>query len=242
VSRQATTTAEYTVADQERMKRATRYFAWQARLVQGLIGQRVIEIGCGLGNFTSHLLDRQLVIALDIVEDCLAELRRRYPNQPNLETRCLDIQDAAFRELARFHPDTIVCLNVLEHVADDRTALRHMNHVLRPGGGAVFILPAFESLYGPIDRNLGHFRRYSKKRWRELAEAAGFRVKVSRYLNSVGFAGWWLNAKILKREEQSEEQIAIFDTVIVPVMSRLEALMEPPFGQSILTVLEKPGE
>jgi SAM-dependent methyltransferase len=152
------------------------------------------------------------------------------------------VQDPEFLSLARYRPDSIVCLNVLEHVRDDLRALEHMRQVLEPGGRAVFMLPAFESLYGPIDRNLGHFRRYSKRSWRDLAARAGFRIKLARYTNPVGFLGWWVNAKILGKTEQSEAQIALFDSVIVPVMSRAEAWMEPPFGQSIFTVLEKAPE
>jgi len=241
VSREASTTAEYTVADQQRMQRARRYFAWQARMALQQAGQRIIEIGCGLGNFTEYLLDREQVIALDVVDDCLEHLRGRFPGRANLQTRRLDVQDSAFLELRRERIDTIICLNVLEHVREDRLALEHMREVLEPGGRAIFILPAFESLYGPIDRNLGHFRRYSKTRWRELAEASGLRVRESRYLNSVGMIGWWLNAKVLKKTEQSEGQIALFDSVIVPTLSRLERAIEPPFGQSIFTVLEKPS-
>jgi SAM-dependent methyltransferase len=236
--REASTTAAYTVADQERMKRARRYFAWQAEMAKARIGRRVIEIGCGLGNFTQHLLDRDLILGIDVVDDCLEQLRLRYPT---VETRCLDVQNAAFRELKRYHADTVVCLNVLEHVREDGQALRHIHEVLEPGGRAVFILPAFESLYGPIDRNLGHYRRYSKAAWRALAAATGFHVALARYFNSVGFLGWWINAKILKKTEQSESQIAFFDSVVVPAMSRLENIIPPPFGQSIFTVLEKPG-
>ena len=235
----ASTTPEYTVADQQRMSLATNYFSWQARLAKEQIGNRVIEIGCGLGNFTQHLLDREAVVSLDVVEECIDHLKRRYPNQHNLQTSCLDVQDPAFLSLRRHHPDTIVCLNVLEHVKDDHKALQHMHSVLESRGRAVFIVPAFESLYGPIDRNLGHFRRYSKLQWRELAESAGFKVKFARYINSIGLLAWWFNAKVLRREEQSEGQIAIFDTLIVPLLSILERLIEPPFGQSILTVLEK---
>jgi SAM-dependent methyltransferase len=223
------------------MQAARRYFAWQARLATEQIGRRVVEIGCGLGNFTEHLLDREQIIALDVVEDCLDHLRGRFPSRANLVARRMDVQDPEFRELARYRPDTVVCLNVLEHVRDDRLALEHMHYVLDPGGRAVFILPAFESLYGPIDHNLGHFRRYSKGHWRALAEAVGFRIRQSHYLNSVGLIGWWLNAKVLKKTEQSEAQIALFDSLIVPPLSRLERWIEPPFGQSIFTVLEKPA-
>jgi SAM-dependent methyltransferase len=239
VSREAFATAEYTVADQERMKRATRYFEWQAAMAEEQLGQRVIEVGCGLGNFTQHLLDRELVIALDVVPDCIAHLQKRFPGARQLQAHCMDVQDPAFLDLARERPDSIVCLNVLEHVRDDVRALEHMHAVLRPGGRAIFIVPAFESLYGPIDSNLGHFRRYSKSGWGELAARAGFRVKLARYTNTIGFLGWWVNAKVLRKTQQSEAQIALFDSILVPVMSRAEGWVEPPFGQSIFSVLEK---
>ncbi|PYT16811.1 MAG: hypothetical protein DMG59_09440 [Acidobacteria bacterium] len=239
--REASTTAEYTLADQQRMTRARRYFEWQARLATEQLGRRVLEVGCGMGNFTRHLLDREMVVGIDVVEDCVSRLRDRFPGQPNLVVRRMDIQDPEFRQLKQYRPDSVVCLNVLEHVPDDRRALEHIHDVLPAGGRAVFILPAFESLYGPIDANLGHFRRYSKQPWRELVAAAGLRPRVVRYINSVGCIGWWVNAKVFKRTEQSEDQIAIFDSLIVPVLSRVERWVEPPIGQSIFTVLERTG-
>lgn len=181
------------------------------------------------------------MIGIDVVEDCLTELRARYPGRANLQTHCLDVQDSRFLELKRHRADTVVCLNVLEHVRDDRLALEHIFEVLEPSGHAVFILPAFESLYGPIDRNLGHFRRYSKGHWAELAQSAGFRLTGARYINSIGCIAWWVNAKVLRRTEQSEGQIVLFDSVVVPVLSWLEHAIEPPFGQSIVTVLHKPA-
>jgi ubiquinone/menaquinone biosynthesis C-methylase UbiE len=236
---EASTTAEYTLLDQQLMSRATRYFAWQARTAKQHLGRRVIETGCGTGNFTRHLTDRELVVSMDVVEECVEQARTRFAGHPHMQFRYLDVQDPAFLGLKAQRPDSIVCLNVLEHVRDDRLALEHMQQVLVPGGRAVFLLPAFASLYGPIDRNLGHFRRYSKGPWRTLAESTGFRVMHLRYFNLLGFFGWWANARILRRQAQSESQIELFDRVAVPVMSRFESWIEPPVGQSIYTVIEK---
>ncbi len=230
--------AEYTVRDQERMRLARNYFEWQARLVEPHVGRRVLEIGCGLGNFTQHLLDREQVVGIDIEPPCVELWKSSFAGRANLTAFAMDIQEPAFVELKRFNPDTVVCLNVLEHIENDRLGLEHMNAVLPAGGRALLIVPAFESLYGPIDRNLGHYRRYSKRPFVELAESAGFRASV-RYLNMPGCLGWWVNAKILKKTEQSDFQIRLFDAAIVPVISRLEALLHPPFGQSLFAVLEK---
>jgi hypothetical protein len=114
-----------------------------------------------------------------------------------------------------------------------------MAAVLPTGGKAVLIVPAFEALYGPIDRHLGHYRRYSKRDLKGLAAAAGFSVKSLRYMNSIGCLGWWVNARILRRTEQSAGQIRTFDRWIVPPLEWLESRMEPPFGQSIFAVLSR---
>jgi SAM-dependent methyltransferase len=222
------------------MAAAKNYFAWQGRLVTRELGQRVVEVGCGLGNFTKLLLDRETVIAVDSDADCLERLRSRYPDQSNLQVVACDVGTAAFGELARYRADSCVCLNVLEHVADDGSALRRMAEILAPGGVMVLLVPAFPSLYGAIDRNLGHYRRYSRGAVRNLAGAAGLQVRKLHYMNLVGWFGWWANAHLFRREAQSRRQIEIFDRWIVPVESRLESIVRPPFGQSLLAVLTRP--
>jgi len=236
---ESTASADYTIRDQERMEQAKRYFEWQFALAEKHLGPRVLEIGCGLGNFTRHLLEREHVVAIDCEPRCTEAHRRRFTGHSNLETVCLDVLSPDFLELRRHAPDSIACLNVLEHISADEKALTHMNAVLPSGGTAVLIVPAFQALYGPIDANLGHARRYTKRSFRELAALTGFRPKILRYINSVGFFGWWFNARILKRTEQSSTQIRIFDSLVMPPLSLVEHWIEPPVGQSVLAVLEK---
>lgn len=221
------------------MRLAKNYFAWQSRLVLREVGQRVIEVGCGIGNFTGMLLDRQMVVALDVEAACLEMLRRRYAGRPNLHAVACDAADPAFRGLRRYAPDSCICLNVLEHVKDDERALEAMAFVLDPGGVVVLLVPAFQSLYGPIDRNLAHYRRYRRADIRRLARTAGFSVARVHYMNFAGFWGWWANAHLFRREEQSERQISFFDRWVVPVQSAMESVWAPPIGQSLFAVLRK---
>ncbi|MGA3041391.1 MAG: class I SAM-dependent methyltransferase [Bryobacteraceae bacterium] len=230
----------YTITDQERMAHALNYFGWQGRLVAPELGQRVIEVGCGIGNFTRMLLDRETVLAVDVEPACVERLRERYPDRPNLHAFVCEPSSGEFAGLARFRPDSCVCLNVLEHIADDSRALEGMSSVLVPGGAIVLLVPAFPALYGPIDRNLSHRRRYRRGTLAALAHGAGLRIEKLHYVNAAGFFGWWINAHIFRREAQSVGQIRIFDRSIVPWMSRLEALAPPPFGQSLFAVLRKP--
>lgn len=230
----------YILEDQERMTRARNYLAWQRRLVTPALGRRVVEVGCGLGNFTEMLLDRDMVLAVDAEPGCTARIKQRYPDRNNLLVFTCDAGSAAFAHLAAFQPDSCVCLNVLEHIYDDAGALQAMASILAPGGVIVLLVPAFQALYGPIDRNLGHHRRYTRRSLIRLAEAAGLRVREVRYMNLLGFFGWWVNSHILRREAQSEGQIGVFDRYLVPVLSRLEDWVPPPIGQSLFAVLEKP--
>ncbi len=233
--------AAYTLEDQRRMSFAKNYFAWQGRLVNPEIGRRVIELGCGVGNFTEKLLDREAVIALDKDPRCIEQLKQRYPGRPNLRafTCDADALDEHREELAAFAADSCVCLNVLEHIGDDAKALRGMASVLKPGGVIVLLVPAFPALFGPIDRNLGHYRRYTRASIRQLAAQAALSVKKAHYVNWLGFFGWWINAHVLKRDAQSAQQIAAFDR-LAPLLSSIEALAHPPFGQSLFVVLQKP--
>jgi SAM-dependent methyltransferase len=231
---------QWKLEDLERMTRARNYFAWLHRVVSRELGGRVVEVGCGVGNFTATLLDREAVIAVDNDEDCLARVRDRFHDQPNVHVFSGDVGDGAFLEVARFQPDSCVCLNTLEHVEDDTQALRNMAAVLAPRGVVVLLVPAFPALYGPIDRNLEHWRRYRRRDLGRLADAAGLRLRWVRYMNTAGFFGWWMNARILRRDTQSAGQIAFFDRFIVPLMSRVESAIPPPFGQSLLAVMEKP--
>jgi SAM-dependent methyltransferase len=232
-------TPEYTIRDQDRMKRARRYFQWQYRLAGERLGARVLEVGCGLGNFTEHLADRELVVAIDSEPACIAAHRARFAGRANLLSLCLDAAAPEFAELRRRRPDSVACLNALEHIRDDAAALANFAAVLPMGGHVVLIVPAFQSLYGPIDERLGHYRRYGKRSLATLAARAGLHPEVLRYMNSAGFFAWWFNARVARRTAQSEAQIAVFDALVAPPLSRIERWIEPPVGQSIFAVLRK---
>ena len=233
-------TSAYTLEDQQRMSQAKNYFAWQHRLIGNELGPRVLEVGCGVGNFTATLLNRDAIIAVDIEPECLEHLKARYPAQDNLHPCVCDVLSPEFRDLAKFHPDSAVIVNVLEHVEDDVAALTAVTSVLTPGGVIVLLVPAFQALYGPIDKNLGHHRRYTRATIRLLAQQTGLRIRKLHYMNSLGFFGWWINSHILMREAQSQRQIQIFDRYLVPPMFAIERIIHPPFGQSLLAVLEAP--
>ncbi len=230
---------DYNLADQERMRRARHYFAWQYRLAAPYLGRKVIEIGCGIGNFTCWLRDRDSVIAVDADPLCLGRLEARWAGDAALRTMAAEAGHGRLLALAPSGADSCVALNVLEHIADDRLALEEMAALVRPGGRVILLVPAFPALYGATDQALGHFRRYRRSGLVALAGHAGLQVERLQHINCLGFVAWWVNAR-LGRAEQSPRQIALFDR-LAPALERLDCFSAPvlPFGLSLFAVLRR---
>ena len=228
--------ANITVSDLEIMSSAENYRAWMYSRIAPAVGRRILEIGCGIGNFTRLFLDRELVVAADVYEPCLQQLKLLLGERSNLIPVRLDVSDPATVALRPYEFDTVICLNVLEHVEQDDKALEHMHAVLQPGGRLVLLVPAFPFLYGSVDRSLAHYRRYTRKTLLPRMRDAGFRIERSFYMNMVGMVGWFLNNRILNHREEDPAQIAFFDRFIAPPAERFERLVPPPFGLSLIAI------
>ena len=233
------TEANITVSDLEVMSNAHNYRRWMFRQISPYVGQRILEVGAGIGNFTALFLDRDLIVATDTYEPCVEYLQTRLGDKLEVPPMLLDVMDPAMLELREHNFDTIVCLNVLEHVADDRLALRHMYEVLQPGGRLVLLVPAFPFLYGTVDRSLDHYRRYMRSDLIAKLRQAGFKIDKTFYMNVIGMAGWFLNNRILKRREESTDQIVFFDRYIAPLAERIEQKVRPPIGLSVIAIARK---
>ena len=211
-----------------------RYSEFQWELMRPYVGHRVLEVGSGIGVMTQYLATRARVVATDIDTEYLDLLRRRYADEPNVEVRALDLTRLAEDGFAPASFDTVTCANVLEHIVDDEGALRGMRDVLAPGGRVVLIVPALRALYGTIDRAIGHHRRYSRGELAEKIRAAGLAVEHMSYFNVLGVAGWFLNARILRRRTVPGLQARMNDR-LVPLL-RFEQRLRPPIGMSLLAV------
>jgi glycosyltransferase involved in cell wall biosynthesis len=207
-------------------------FLWD--LMQPFIGRRVLEVGAGTGLLTRFLSTRERVLATELDPEYVELLRRTFADKPNVEVRALDLARLADDGIPPRSFDTVVCSNVLEHIADDAKALAAMRDVLEPGGRVVLIVPALQSLYGTIDRAIHHYRRYSRNELRDKLEGAGLAVEHVSYFNMLGVPGWFLNARLLKRQSVPGVQARINDW-LVPWL-RLERRFGPPVGMSLLAV------
>jgi SAM-dependent methyltransferase len=219
------------------MGAAPNYNAWQFSRIAPYVGRRVCEIGAGIGNISHwvvrHRLD--LLVLTDIDPYYRAVLTERFASDPEVRIAELALPDqAAARRFRQYALDTVIALNVIEHIADDRGALRSMAAMLRPGGRAVILVPALKSLFGTLDSELGHVRRYTRGELTARMSDAGFRVERTFYFNILGALGWWVNARVRKLPRIPPRQLRYFDA-LVPLL-RLEDRLPLPFGQSVIAV------
>ncbi|HET9595934.1 MAG TPA: glycosyltransferase, partial [Anaeromyxobacteraceae bacterium] len=223
-----------------RLARAPRFNAWMADVIRPFCGSRVLEIGSGTGNLTRRLTPRKRYVASDVNPLYLQTLEQLRSDRPYLEARYCDVTDLESfpREEADF--DTVVCLNVIEHVDDDRRALENLRAVLEPGGRAIVLVPHDPRAFGTLDEVLGHRRRYTEPSLRDVAEAAGFEVERIVPFNRVGSPAWWLNGKLLRRRSFGLVQILALNA-LTPAFRMVDgALPFPPL--SLVAVLRRPAQ
>lgn len=209
------------------LERAHRFNAWMADAIRPFVGFRVLEIGAGIGNITNQLIPRDHYLATDIAPHYLEYLRSFALSKPYLEVGRIDVEEpGAFAPLdGRF--DTVICLNVLEHVADPIGALRNMRRALQRGGRLILYVPQGQGLYSSLDRVLGHRCRYSREQLRHELVAAGFVVERLVPFNRAGTPGWYFNGGILRRTRFNPVQMKLFNQVI-PIVRRVDRFLPWP--------------
>jgi len=222
-----------------RLSRAPRFNAWMADTIRPFCGRRVLEIGSGTGNLTRRLLPREAYVASDVNPLYLQTLRSLTSDRPYLDVSLTDVTCGDSFPSVPGGFDTVVCLNVIEHVDDDVGALLNLRRVLAPGGRAIVLVPRGPGLFGTLDEILGHRRRYTEATLRRAALDAGLEPKEILPFNRVGTPAWWLNGKVLRRRHFGLMQIVVLN-LLTPLFRAIDrALPFPPL--SLVAVLENPA-
>lgn len=217
------------------------YDSWLVEEIRPFLGQRLIEVGCGLGNLLMQFVDRELVIGIEKSPETVIEARRKFAGMEHISICEYSITDPSILALQEMRFDTAVSLNVFEHIEDDELAMQHTALLLKPNGNFVLIVPAHQWLYGSMDSSIGHYRRYTKALARDKLEKAGFRIVHQKYLNMLGAIGWFVNGRFLRRNVPPSAQLRIFNKV-VPFLKAVERAIPPPFGISVITVAQRKAE
>ena len=210
-----------------------RYNRWMFERLRRWIGRSVLEIGSGIGNLSAFLVDRERLVLTDTRDEYLSRLRQRFAGRSNVSVARLYLPDDD-RAVAGQRFDTVICLNVLEHVDDDISALHAIRRLLGPGGRLVLLVPALQALYGTIDRALGHHRRYNRAGLADLLRATGFTLAHIEYFNLAGIPGWWWAGRVLRRDTIPGGSLKLYDA-LVPLF-RLERFIPWRVGQSLIAI------
>ena len=217
---------------------SSRFNRWVISKFSRQLGPSILEVGCGTGNFTILLAESgQRVSAVDVDAGYVEQARKRFASTPNVQVYCADASTAEWTETF----DSVVLLDVLEHIEADTDLLNRLRRTLKPGGRLILKVPAGSWLYSPMDRAIGHYRRYDRRSLGVAMRIAGLTPVSMSYFNLPGTLGWWLNGRVLKRTVPPSEQIKLFE-YLVPLFRACESLVPPPFGLSLIAICKRATE
>lgn len=219
----------------ESMSQAVWYNKWTLNKFEKYLRGDILEVGCGIGNFTSSLTKYGRVWAIDVNKNYIRQLKKISEKGEKIGMGDIENGKYFFKD-KKF--DCVVCINVLEHIKDDQKALENIFKLLKKDGHLILLVPSFDFLYGGIDKAIGHYRRYSINSLQNFLTKAGFGIIYKRILNMMGAIGWFISARLFSDTKVDENRIKIFNA-IAPIVLPIEDMIEPPFGTSMLIVAKK---
>jgi SAM-dependent methyltransferase len=217
---------------------ARNYYGWISASFAPWLGRRMLEAGAGIGTFTDWLLARRPdahVTAVEPAANNFPTLSRRWAGDP----RVTAVQGYLDDSLPAASADTVVAVNVMEHVEDDAAFLRAAARVLAPGGHLCLFVPALPALYGSLDEAFEHHRRYTRRGLEGRLRGAGLELVRVRYMNMPGMVAWWLFSKVLRRRTITARDAGVYDRWVVPLVRAVEDRIPPPVGNGLLAVARK---
>ena len=218
---------------------ADKFNNWMYQTIKPFLKGNILEIGSGIGNITQCVInDNFKVTASDIRDNYCAMLQDRFGENPYLnEIRNIDIVhpefDNEYKDLFdKF--DSIVALNIVEHVENDGLAIKNCKKLLRQEGNLIILVPAYMGLYNQFDKELEHFRRYTKSTLEKIFIAAGLKINKTQYFNFIGILGWWFSGRILRKKTIPGGQMKLYNT-LVPIFKLVDKVMLNKVGLSVIT-------
>jgi glycosyltransferase involved in cell wall biosynthesis len=220
------------------VRKARGFNRWIFANIQKYIGQHVLEAGCGIGNFTEMLISRSRLICADLDDFYVEMISRRFGHLENVKTIKTDLAtNELIESIDGEKVDTVICINVMEHIPDDAAVLANFYKLLSPGGHAIILVPAHMWLYSKCDETLGHCKRYSQESLKAALQKAGFEVADVWEFNRLGVYGWWVS-KQMQNATLSPRQMKLYERLL-PIAKLLDRIKVGP-GLSVIGVGRKP--
>ena len=221
------------------IEQAPKFNRWMYDSVKPWLGKRVAELGCGRGNLSTFFRRHETVLLTDYRDDYLKPLRERWGQKRNVSFAKLDMTRLEdYRVLTDFAPDTVVFLNVLEHLEDDRAVLKNLFEHVPCGCRMIVLVPFSMRLYSEFDKELGHFRRYERDELETKMREAGFTVEHQFYFNKAGKMAWYFANTLGKRRKLTPAQLRVYN-MLTPVFRVTDKVM-PGTGLSTVVIARKP--
>lgn len=222
-----------------------RYSQWMYHSYERYIGKRVLDVGAGVGNLTKFMLKKcDLVVGVDIFEHQIQIMRKRFKKCSNFKAECRNILEDDIEDLKEYKFDTVVCINVLEHLEDDKEAVMRMKSLLASKGRLVILVPAWQALYSHLDKNVGHHRRYNRGDLKRLATKCQMKVIENKYFNFGGIFPYYLKGKLSKDRGGSFSTDlngvnSKFYNYMAAFLEPVENKIKPIAGLSEIIIMEK---
>lgn len=234
----------YTGRELEAMSLAVNYHRWIFESLKPYLGRRLVEVGAGQGSFSEMLLEcgAEHVALVEpsgkMYEQLKAHLSR-LKTSVEVETYNATFSEVAEEIRAAHRPDSILYVNVLEHIEDDEAELALVHSTLCAKGRVFIFVPALRWLYGKFDEAVGHVRRYSRRELEEKCRRAGFKIIKSDYFDLLGVLPWYFKYRVLKSSSMEPWAVQLYDRYLVQVTKAIESAIRPPVGKNIVLVAEK---
>ena len=228
---------KYFGRDLEAMSFARNYHKWIIDEFKPFFGQSLAEVGAGTGNFSELLIEHiKHLVAFEPSKNMYPLLKDRFSKNPRVQT----INSTFSSECSKFKGcfDSIIYVNVLEHIENDEQELYYVYKTLKHGGHALIFVPALSFLYSDLDKKLGHFRRYYKKDLVKLVQHIGFNIRKAKYFDLAGIIPWYIVFVFLKKPITGGK-VSLYDKLMVPLTQKLEWFVTPPVGKNLLIVIQK---
>ena len=223
------------------LEQAPRFNRWMYESIKPFLGRRLVELGAGRGNLSKFLRTHGETLLTDYSTAYLDELNQRWGHLPRVRMAPVDLTNRRdIGTLTDFQPDTVVCLNVLEHIKDDTGVLTNLYEALPAGCRLVFLVPYNPKLFSEFDRQIGHFRRYQKGELEDKMRRCGFQVERQFYFNKAGVLAWWVGNKLSGQRTITSWQLKLYDW-LTPVFRSVDRIL-PMTGLSTVVIASKPGE
>jgi glycosyltransferase involved in cell wall biosynthesis len=221
------------------MEQAPQFNQWMYDSVKPWLGTRVAELGVGRGNLSKHIRRHEHVLLTDYRLDYLTELQRKWSELRDLKIGKLDMTlREDYEQLREFAPESVVFLNVLEHIEDDRAVLRNLMETVPAGCRIVILVPFNMKLYSEFDRQLGHFRRYEKGELEGKMREAGLEVEYQFFFNKFGVIAWYVANTLGGQKVLKPWQLKLYGK-LTPLFRILDGIL-PTSGLSTVVIGRKP--